>query len=184
MPRRLLKYLTLPLALITGACSTSHPNRNPVGEAFPEVTGTSLEQKSVTLPTAYEGEPALYMVGYVQATQFDLDRWAIGLTQVKFPCRIIEVPAIPGAMASMFQGMIDEGMRSGIPREDWVSVVTLYGDEANPVAKLTGNQNPRNGRILLIDADGVVRWFWDQGFSAKRLMEVDTMAKELAKKDA
>ena len=99
-------------------------------------------------------------------------------------CRIIEVPAIPGAMASMFQGMIDEGMRSGIPREDWVSVVTLYGDEANPVAKLTGNQNPRNGRILLIDADGVVRWFWDQGFSAKRLMEVDAMAKGLAKTDA
>ena len=184
MTPRILMLLTLPLVLFTAACSTTYPNRNPVGETFPTVTGSSLHEESVTLPTAYEGEPALYMVGYVQATQFDLDRWAIGLTQVKFPCRIVEVPAIPGAMASMFQGMIDEGMRSGIPREDWVSVVTLYGDEANPVAKLTGNQNPRNGRILLIDADGVVRWFWDQGFSAKRLMEVDGMAKDLAKTDA
>ncbi|MCH2144878.1 MAG: hypothetical protein MK082_06995 [Phycisphaerales bacterium] len=183
MPARTYKQLSVILLLLTGACSTTHPNRNPVGETFPEATGATLEDDSITLPTAYEGEPALYMVGYVQATQFDLDRWAIGFTQVQFPCRIVEVPTIPNAMASMFKGMIDNGMRSGIPREDWVSVVTLYGDEAQPVVEFTGNENPRNGRILLIDADGVVRWFWDQGFSAKRLMEVDAMAKDLAKKN-
>ena len=134
MTPRILMLLTLPLVLFSSACSTTFPNRNPVGETFPTVTGSSLHEESVTLPTAYEGEPALYMVGYVQATQFDLDRWAIGLTQVKFPCRIVEVPAIPNAVASMFQGMIDNGMRSGIPREDWASVVTLYGGAAEPVA--------------------------------------------------
>ncbi len=179
MLARLFKLLCLPLVLLTGACSTTYPNRNPIGEAFPEATGATLEDESITLPTAYEDAPALYMVGYVQATQFDLDRWAIGLTQVKFPCRIVEVPTIPNAMASMFKGTIDNGMRSGIPREDWVSVVTLYGDEAKPVVEFTGNENPRNGRIMLIDSDGVVRWFWDQGFSAKRLMELNTMADEM-----
>ena len=179
MTPRILMLLALPLVVFSSACSATYPNRNPVGETFPTVTGSSLHEESVTLPTAYEGEPALYMVGYVQATQFDLDRWAIGLTQVKFPCRIVEVPAIPNAVASMFQGMIDNGMRSGIPREDWASVVTLYGGAAEPVAEFTGNDNPRNGRVMLIDAEGTVRWFWDQGFSAKRLMELNTMAGEL-----
>ena len=183
MPHRLLLSLALPLLLLTGACAKTFPNRNPIGENFPIVTGASLQDESVTLPTAYEGAPALYMVGYVQATQFDLDRWTIGLTQVGFPCRIVEVPAIPDAMATMFRGMIDDGMRSGIPREDWGSVVTLYGDAARPVAEFTGNRNPRNGRIMLIDAEGRVAWFWDQGFSARRLMELDTLARSLSDED-
>ncbi len=180
MPRNPLRMLTLPLALMTGACATNYTNRNPVGEPFPQVTGTSLEKQEVTLPDAYEGDPALYMVGYVQDTQFDLDRWAIGLTQMKFAHRIVEVPAIPGAIPSMIQGTIDDGMRKGIPSEDWASVVTLYGGAARPVAEFTGNQNPRNGRIMLIDAKGDVAWFWDQGFSAKRLMELISKADSIA----
>ena len=179
MPRNPLRMLTLPLALMTGACTTTYTNRNPVGEPFPVVTGTSLEKEEVTLPTAFEGDPALYMVGYVQETQFDLDRWAIGLTQMKFPCRIIEVPTIPGAIPSMIQGTIDDGMRKGIPSEDWASVVTLYGSAAKPVAEFTGNENPRNGRIMLIGPDGKVLWFWDQGFSASRMMELNTKAESL-----
>ena len=183
MPRMPLKLFTIPIVLLAGACSTTYPNRNPVGEPFPDAIGSTLEKKTVELPTAYEGEPALYMVGYIQDTQFDLDRWTIGLVQTEFPCRIVEVPTIPGAIPSMMQGTIDDGMRKGIPSEDWGNVVTLYGSAAKPVAEFTGTQNPRNGRMLLLDADGTVRWFWDQGFSAKRLMELNTTAKSLIKPD-
>jgi len=181
MPRTLFILPTILFMLFATACTTSYPNRDPMGERFPTVTGETLEKQSVTLPDAYEGEPALYMVGYVQETQFDLDRWTIGLVQIGFTCRIIEVPTIPGAIPSMMKGTIDDGMRDGIPSEDWANVITLYGDEATPVARFTGNRNPRNGRILLLDKDGTVQWFWDQGFSAKRLMELDERAKALAR---
>lgn len=181
MIKQLLRTCMLVFTGLGTACSTSYPNQDPVGKVFPTVTGETLEKTPVTLPTAYEGAPALYMVGYVQNTQFDLDRWTIGLLQSKFPCRIVEVPAIPGLVPSMIKGTIDDGMRSGIPREDWASVVTLYGGAAEPVAKFTGNANPRNGRILLLDAEGTVVWFWDQGFSAKRVLELSKLAGELSK---
>ena len=179
MTRSVLRFLALPLAFFVTACTTTYPNRNPVGETFPSVSGETLEKERVALPKAYEGAPALYMVGYVQETQFDLDRWTIGLVQTSFPCRIVEVPTIPGAIPSMIKGTIDEGMRKGIPSEDWASVITLYGSNAQPVAEFTGNENPRNGRILLLDKDGTVQWFWDQGFSAKRLMELGALADKL-----
>ena len=150
-------------------------------EDVPDRDREDLEKTTVTLPKAYEGAPAVYMVGYRQNTQFDLDRWTIGLLQADFPCRIVEVPTIPGLVPGMIKGTIDDGMRSGIPREDWASVVTLYGGAAEPVAKFTGNENPRNGRILLIDAEGKVAWFWDQGFSAKRVLELSKLAGELAR---
>ena len=181
MIKRILRTCMLLFTGLGTACSTNYPNQNPVGKMFPTVTGESLEKESVTLPTAYEGAPALYMVGYVQNTQFDLDRWTIGLLQSKFPCRIVEVPAIPGLIPGMIKGTIDDGMRSGIPREDWASVVTLYGGAAEPVAKFTGNDNPRNGRILLLDKNGEVVWFWDQGFSAKRVLELSELAGKMSK---
>lgn len=171
--------MMLVLTGLGGACTTNYPNQDPVGRMFPTVTGEDLEQTSVTLPSAYRGAPALYLVGYRQNTQFDLDRWTIGLLQADFPCRIVEVPTIPGLVPSLIKGTIDDGMRSGIPKEDWASVVTLYGDAAKPVVEFTGNANPRNGRILLLDAEGKVVWFWDQGFSARRVLELSRLAGDL-----
>ena len=179
MRRSILRTMMLVLTGLGGACTTNYPNQDPVGRTFPTVTGEDLEQTSVTLPTAYRGAPALYLVGYRQNTQFDLDRWTIGLLQADFPCRIVEVPTIPGLVPSLIKGTIDDGMRSGIPKEDWASVVTLYGDAAKPVAEFTGNANPRNGRILLLDAEGTVVWFWDQGFSARRVLELSKLAGDL-----
>ena len=179
MIKKILRTCMLLLTGLGTACSTNYPNQNPVGKMFPTVTGTTLTDRSVTLPQAWSGTPVLLMVGYVQQTQFDLDRWTIGLVQVKFPCAIVEVPAIPGLVPSMISGTIDNGMRSGIPKEDWESVITLYGGAAKPVVALTGNQNPRNGRIIMLDKTGKIIWFWDQGFSASRMMELNTKAESL-----
>ncbi len=162
--------------LVTGCSSLD--NRDPTGELFPSVTGSSLDGSTVTLPSALAGEPAVLLVGYVQDAQFDLDRWILGLAQAGTPGRVIEVPTIDG-MASLFSDSIDSGMRSGIPSEDWSSVVTLYGDDADVVVRFTGEERPRNGRILLLDGDGRVVWFHDRGYSAGRLLDLDAGVRAL-----
>ena len=175
----LIVVIALAAILTTGGCMATYPNQDPTGKAFPRAQGENLDKQPVELPTAYLGSPALYLAGYSQNAQFDLDRWAIGLHQVEFSETVIEVPTIPGLFPSMFKGVIDNGMRSGIPAEDWAIVITLYGKQATPVATFTGTENPRNGRVLLLDDAGVVRWFWDQGFSATRLMELKRAAEDL-----
>jgi len=171
-----MKYIAAvftSISFLVGGCTVSEPNRNPVGETFPTVSGESLNGKQVELPLALIGEPSILMVGYIQQTQFDLDRWILGLVQAEAKVKILEVPAIPASFPSMFlRGTIDNGMRKGIPSEDWGSVVTLYGSDAGKVATFTGTENPRNGRILLLDKNGIVRWFWDQGYSATRVTQL------------
>ena len=71
-------------------------------------------------------------------------------------------------------------MRSGIPSEDWPSVATVYGPGAIRIVELTGNERPRNIRVLLLDAGGRIRWFHDRGFSASKLLELDQAALVLA----
>lgn len=174
-PRR-----ALLLALVCGlagtqllACRATTPNRDPRGEAFPSVVGESLAEEPVRLPEDLAGAPAVLLLGYEQDAQFDADRWLYGLLQARLPVRVLEVPTIPGLFPRLLAGTIDDGMRSGIPSEDWESVVTVYGGGASEVVALTGDETPRNIRVVLLDAAGRVRWFHDRGFSAGKLLELE-----------
>jgi len=183
LPRLLLPLLAIAavggLALTAPGCAATYENRDPTGEPFPAVTATSLEDRPVALPADLAGEPAVVLVGYKQRTQFDIDRWILGLIQADAAGTIIEVPTIPGLVPSLASGWIDDGMRAGIPEEDWGAVATLYGDRATPVAKLTGNKGS-NARVLVLDPEGEIVWFTDRGYSATQALEVARITKALA----
>ncbi len=167
-------------ALAVAACSSPIPNRDPTGERFPDVVGESLAGEVVELPGSLGGQPAIVLVGYLQEAQFDIDRWLMGLIQAGAAVPILELPTIPGLVPTLASRWIDEGMRSGIPAEDWAIVVTLYGSAARPVAELTGTTNGRLARVMLLDADGDVAWFHDRGYSASRAIDLADRAASLA----
>lgn len=164
-----LLLLVLPFSAL--ACSTTWPRRDPTGETFPTVTGTSLADTPVVLPTVGAGAPLLLLIGYEQETQFDLDRWLLALDQVGWRVRTFEVPTLPGLFPRLLAGTIDGGMRRGIPAEDWASVVTVYGD-ATAIAQFTGNADGLPGRVLLLDATGRVVFSHDRGFSVGSLQRL------------
>ncbi len=125
------------------------------------------------------GKPAILLVGFVQDSQFDIDRWLLGIVQAGTPVPFLELPTIKGLVPRVFKGKIDEGMRQGIPVEDWRGVVTLWSDDAGRVVELTGNERPNNARVLLLDAEGRIVWFADHGYSAREMVELDALAREL-----
>ena len=168
------------VAVSFAACSTTYPRRLPVGERFPAVAGRALDGTTVALPDAGKGAPMLLLIGFQQNTQFDLDRWLLALSQSGWTTKTYEVPTLPGLMPGMFSGFIDGGMRRGIPQEDWGGVVTLYGD-AKQVAEFTGNDDGLPGRVVLLDADGVVAFFHDRGFSVGALAKLQETRNKLGK---
>jgi len=182
--RRALVVLAV-IVLAAGAsalagCRSTHPRRDPVGERFPSVVGTSLAGDAVRIPEDFAGAPALLLVGFDMDTQFDLDRWLLGLTDsgVAADVAVREVPTIPGLVPRLISGTIDEGMRSGIPQEDWGAVVTVYGDGAR-IAEFLGDDVPLPGRIVLLDAAGAVAFFHDDGYSVKTLKRLEAALRDL-----
>lgn len=167
------------VAIQLGSGRSTVPNSDPTGQPFPSISGKSLDGEELPLPSAFAGSPAVLLLGYVQDAQFDADRWLYGLLQADLPVKIYEVPTIPGLFPRALAGTIDSGMRSGIPSEDWSSVVTVYGSDAETIVALTGNETPRNVRVLLLDAEGRVVWFHDRGFSAGVLIELEQRAAAL-----
>ena len=181
MPLRTSAATTLLLAAACLAgCSNPIPNRDPTGELFPTVIGQSLEEQRVELPTDLAGQTAVLLVGYEQDAQFDIDRWLMGILQAEVDAQILEIPTIPSLVATMASGFIDDGMRGGIPVEDWSVVVTLYGSAAKPVAELTGTTNGQIARVLVLDAQGRVSWFDDKGYSARKAI---ALAEFVARKE-
>ncbi|RLV61609.1 hypothetical protein D5018_00375 [Parashewanella curva] len=92
----------------------------------------------------------------------------IGLNELSIKVPTYELAAAAGIMPNIFQGFINNGMRKGIPKELWKGVVTLY-DDANILQRFTGNHNPNNARVMLIDGNGKVLYFYDRGFSVNAL---------------
>ncbi len=153
------------------ACSTQYPNQQLVGQQFPSISGQSLEQQEFRIPQDFAGQTILFLIGYKQDSQFDIDRWLIGLDMTQTRVDAIELPTIQGMFPRMFQTQIDNGMRSGIPKELWKGVITVYRDGAR-VQEFTGNQNPNNARVVLLDAQGKIIYFYDRGFSVDALNDL------------
>ncbi len=153
--------------LLTG-CSQTFVNQNPVGKPFPNVEAESLEQTFHTLPEYFDGRQVVLLIGYKQNSQFDIDRWLIGLDMKQVQADVYELPTIQGWVPSLIKGTINEGMRKGIPEDIWRIVLTIYED-GTKVQQFTGNENPNNARVMVLDEGGNVRYFYDRGFSISAL---------------
>ena len=169
--------LILAIALFASGCTTTYPARSPLGERFPSVRAMVLNGEEVEIPHFFKGKDTLLLIGFIQDTQFDIDRWLLALKQLRTPVVVAEIPAIQGLFPRMISTKINQGMKEGIPQEDWQIVFTVYKD-ADKIAQFVGNTKPRNVRVVLIDKDGVVRWFHDRGFSSDRAIELDKLIRE------
>jgi hypothetical protein len=134
-----------------------------VGRRFPSVAGQALSGETVRIPEDLLGAPALLLCAYRRGTQADIDQWA-AFAGRQFPwLALYELPIIPSVVWRPFQNMIDGGMRGGVPRGQWSSVVTLYAQGAKARAFL-GDGGGLYASVVLLDADGVVTFCETGGY--------------------
>jgi hypothetical protein len=158
-------------SLFTVGCSSNYDNQSRIGQSFPTINGENLEKKIINIPEAFKGEITLLLIGYKQNSQFDIDRWLIGLDMTETKVNAYEIPTIQGMFPRMFSTLIDNGMRAGIPKSLWKGVITVY-DDGERVQAFTGNKNPNNARVVLLNEEGLIIFMHDEGFSVEALNQV------------
>ena len=167
--KKIILFILAGILLV--GCSTTYVNQDPTGKVFPSVEGESLEKEKTKMPEHFMGESTVLLLGYKQDSQFDIDRWLIGLDMTKTDVKVYELPTIQGLFPRMFSTQIDNGMRKGIPKELWGGVITIYAD-GSMLQEFTGNENPNNARVMLLDKEGKIIYFYDRGFSVLALNEL------------
>ena len=135
------------------------------GRRFPSVAGVALSGQRVRFPEDTLGAPALLLCAYRRGTQADIDRWAAFAARELPQLAVYELPIIPALVWRPLQGMIDGGMRGGVPRAQWSRVVTLYEEGAKARAFI-GDGGGNKAQVLLLDAAGTVAFHDAGGFRA------------------
>jgi len=166
-------FTLLLMAMLISACSNPYQNQALQGKVMPNLVGQTLEKQVVDIPAVFESPLTLLLIGYKQDTQFDIDRWLIGLDMTETKIDSYEIPAIQGMFPRMFKTQINNGMRAGIPKALWKGVITLYQD-GQTMQQFTGNENANNARIMLINQQAEILYFYDRGFSVQALNELRT----------
>jgi len=154
--------------MLQSCANYDYPSQVKMGENIIEFEGESLAGEPTSIPQAFTGQNTLLLFGYVHKSQFDIDRWLIGLDQTNTQVAVYEIPTIKGMFPQMFSTVFDNAMREGNPKEIWKGVITVYKDGEN-VQRYTGNVKPKNARVLLINTQGEVMHFYDRGFSVEAL---------------
>lgn len=170
--------LVIVFLLFAGGCSPEKivPESTPKGNVIPQFTGESLKKVSVTIPDELPDGLTVLLIAFTQDTQFDVDRWILGISQIGTPVSIFEIPTIAGLVPGMIANRINAGMRRGIPTEDWESVITVY-DDAEKLQSFTGKDGRDVTRVALVKRSGEVLWFSDKGYSARLVQELDRVVR-------
>ena len=171
---------SLIVTLFLSACSQTYINQQPIGKVFPNVEGEGLDERVHQLPDYFSDKTTVLLLGYKQESQFDIDRWLIGLDMTGTQADVYELPTIQGWLPRQIKGVINEGMRKGIPEELWSIVITVYED-GETLQAFTGNEKPINARVIVLDKTGKVQFFHDRGFSVGSLKELNAQVKKLQK---
>ena len=101
-----LRKVTAACLLAFAASCAAYPTKDPTGHRFPNVSGKALSGERFEIPSAFEENETLLLVGYKQRAQFDIDRW-LG-TSVKKPGLRVASPAVVGLTIIPQQGSIME----------------------------------------------------------------------------
>lgn len=171
-------FFTALISIVAACTHAPIPPTFSAGSKFPSVIGESLDNEKIRIPEDFSGQATVLLVGYQQKAQFDIDRWILGLLQLQTPAKIVEVPTITGMLPQMVQSFITDGMRSGIPGEDWKAVVTVFED-AGKIAAALGNERPQSSYTVLLDKYGVIRKVYNSGYSAGNVKELDAIVRSL-----
>lgn len=127
---------------------------------FPEIVASNLENREFALPSDFEGEWNIVLIGFAQEQQRAMDTWLPALrviAQRSSRVRVYELPVAPNS-ARAFRWLIDGGMRMGIPdRGTREATITLYTDKR---AFRSALKIPDESRIyvMLVRRDGRVCW--------------------------
>ena len=129
----------------------------PAAGRMPTLSASTLADRAVTLPADLPGEKTLVLMAYDRKQQADLDTWIVGLRLREGTRPWVEVPVI-GRSNAFVRGMIDAGMRRGIPDvADRDRTITLAVDAVSLRAALALEGDVDQVDLMVIDRSGLVR---------------------------
>jgi hypothetical protein len=148
----------LLLSLAAGSAGAQAAAGPTAPALFPPVEGKDLNDRALSLPADFAGPASLVFVAFERSQQEEVDTWkgfVREMQSLRPGLRFYELPTI-GKGYAWLRGVIDGGMRSGIPDPaQRASTVTLY-IEVPPFARALGVQSTKSIAAFVVAPSGEI----------------------------
>ncbi|MDZ7793862.1 MAG: hypothetical protein U5P10_09290 [Spirochaetia bacterium] len=129
------------------------------GMIFPNLVAETLAGNQFQTPDP-DGETShVILIAFKRGVQAEIDEWLSALSGTvtnSSDIEMYEVPMLAGGFRLM-SGIIDGGMRSGIPQEKHSSVATFYGD-IKRYKEILDMEQEDQCYLYIIDPQGTIRF--------------------------
>jgi hypothetical protein len=147
---------------------------------FPQVTGSNLLRRKVTLPDDLQGEVSILFLAFYQWHQALVDSWVPSARQIEqsFPgVRFFELPVLE-KRGAFYQTFINEGMRAGIPNQTTrEKTITLYLGKQE-FRRALDIPHEETIWVLVLDPAGKVVWRTEGAYSEDKGKALSTTVQE------
>jgi hypothetical protein len=134
------------------------------GDRFPQLSGQTLTDKSLTLPAAAAGRDAVLVFSFTRKAGNDARAWNEHLSR-DFPNTIpIYTVILLESAPKLFRGMAVSGIRSSMPPSLQDRTIVLYRDEKLWKQRLAVADDSR-AYVLLLEPSGHISWTNSSAFS-------------------
>ncbi|MEM9981671.1 MAG: hypothetical protein AAF734_04180 [Bacteroidota bacterium] len=172
------KYLVLVVFIV----SFGHTLLAQVGERFPNLTGTNLNDKTVTLPQASQGKPALMVLAYSKKSQDDLETWVRPVYKQfiastgeglfseladDYDINVYFVPMIKGINKAAY-GKVEKEMRANTDKVFKPHVV-LYKGSLSPYKKVLSLNSKDEPYLYLVNQQGKIVYATSGAYSSSKM---------------
>ncbi len=148
------------LGTMSGYAEGGSMERKEVVEmSFPVLKAETLAGTRFQSPDPAQEETQIIIIAFRRGVQNQIDQWLdelAGPVSESPNIQMYEVPMLAKGWKLM-SGVIDGGMRSGIPQEKHSSVATYYGD-VRRYKDILDMENEELCYIYIVDPKGVIRF--------------------------
>ena len=166
MTRSLAFALSMAGVLIPALwLQAAHSDTSAVpGQMFPQLSGQTLTGKSVELPAATTGKPAVVIVSFSKTAGKDARSWNERLSR-DFPkdvpsYTIILLESVP----KLFRGLAVSSIKGSMPVPIQDRTIILYSDEKLWKQRVAFSEASR-AYVILLGPDGRIRWSSKEAFT-------------------
>ena len=132
-----------------------------IAGVLPRLEARTLAGGSIVLPEDAHGSFALLVFGFTRGSREWTSAWGRRSVQDCKPvnhCQDYAI-AVLEDVPRLLRSIVVSGIRAGIPAERQGYFLTLFHD-SDAWKKFVGYREPDDAYLVLLDADGNVRWRW------------------------